>query len=83
MKANIRKEKRNLVGDNVKAARLGCKPEITQQELSARLVEIGIVIDRTAIYKIEAGQRIVTDYELSALSRILNVSLDWLCEHDH
>lgn len=56
---------------------------ISQQDLSARLAVMGISLDRTAISKIEAGQRQVLDYELLAVSRALGVSVNWLLSgHD-
>jgi HTH-type transcriptional regulator, cell division transcriptional repressor len=76
-------EKKNIVGGKVRLARLRGKTAITQQDLSARLAVMGISMDRTAISKMEAGRRLVTDFELYALSKALNVSIDWLCEHEH
>lgn len=69
---------KNLIGPRVKAARLRGRSVITQQDLSARLAVLGIDIDRTAISKIEAGERLVADFELLALARALGVSVDWL-----
>jgi transcriptional regulator with XRE-family HTH domain len=82
MRMSINNGRKNLVGSQVKAARLRNKTIITQQDLSARLEVMGIDLDRTAISKIEAGRRLVTDYELYALSQALNVSIYWLCEHE-
>lgn len=69
---------KNIVGKRVKQARSACKPIVTQEDLSARLAVLGVDIDRSTISRIEAGQRQVTDYELLALSRALNVAVDWL-----
>lgn len=68
----------NIVGKQVKKARCGCKPLVTQEDLSARLSVMGVDIDRSTISRIEAGQRQVSDYELLALSRALGVAVDWL-----
>lgn len=70
--------RKNLIGYQVKTARLKGRAIISQQDLSARLAVMGINLDRTAISKIEAGQRQVLDYELLALSKALGVSVDWL-----
>lgn len=57
------------------------KPQITQSDLSAKLAVNGVIIDRVSISKIESGKRFVADYEVVALAKALNVSLDWLL-HD-
>lgn len=69
---------KNIIGSRVKEARRKSNPPLTQQDLSAKLGVIGFTIDRVSISKIEAGDRFVPDYEVVALSRILNVSLEWL-----
>ena len=78
----MHENKKNICGDKVRSARLRNKTAITQQDLSARLAIMGISIDRTAISKIEAGRRIVTDFELYGLSKALNVPIDWLCKQE-
>ena len=69
---------RNIVGNQVRKARYGSKPVVTQEDLSARLAVLGVDIDRSTISRIEAGRRQVTDFELLALSRALGVAVDWL-----
>ena len=54
------------------------KPIITQENLSAKLELMGISLDRLSISRIESGNRFVTDYEVVALSKALNVSIYWL-----
>ncbi|MBQ4510169.1 MAG: helix-turn-helix transcriptional regulator [Clostridia bacterium] len=68
--------KKNICGDRIHEAR--CKNRITQSELAARLQVSGITIERDSISRIEIGTRFVSDYELRELSRILNVSVNWL-----
>lgn len=46
---------------------------LSQQEMAARLQIMGINIDQQMISKIEHNQRMVTDYELACLCKILNV----------
>jgi ribosome-binding protein aMBF1 (putative translation factor) len=67
---------RNLVGARVEMARknLGMK----QKELLAQLQVNGIDMNASGLSKLEGQIRYVTDYELSALANILNVSVDWL-----
>ena len=67
---------RNIIGPRLKTARL--RYNLTQKQLSAKLETMAIYIDRASISKIEQQKRIVTDYELLALCKILKVSLSWL-----
>lgn len=76
MKLIIDSRDHNIVGTRVKTARLNRK--LTQEELSAKLETLAVYIDRASISKLELRKRIVTDYELIALSEILNVSVNWL-----
>jgi hypothetical protein len=69
---------RNLIGDKVKQARKKAKPNVTQLDLIARLETKGIHLEATAVSKIEAKTRPVTDIELVAISEALGVSLMWL-----
>ena len=62
----------------VRQARAKCKPPLTQQELSDRVVKLGARIDRAGIAKVEIGLRCVCDYELTPLARALGVSVGWL-----
>lgn len=68
----------NLVGKRVKEARGKAQPTITQDELSKRLSELGVSIDRAGIAKIETGIRGVLDFELVAIAKVLNVKATWL-----
>ncbi len=68
----------NIVGERVKQARLRRKPALTQDELSGKLAQLGIIIDRAGISKIEIGARCVLDVEVRALAKALGVSAAWL-----
>lgn len=70
--------KKNVIGARVKQARKKAKPPITQQDLLARLQVLGMKIDQSGISKIESGQRPVSDIEVIALAKALNVSITWL-----
>lgn len=72
--------KKNICGDRVREARV--VQRLSQSELAAKLQTSGITIERDSISRIEIGTRFVADYELRALSRILNVSLEWLLEFE-
>jgi HTH-type transcriptional regulator, cell division transcriptional repressor len=68
----------NLTGPRIRQARLACRPAISQQELSRQLARKGVVLDQTAISRIEQKQRGVLDYELVAIARCLKVTVTWL-----
>lgn len=73
---------KNISGKRIAYARKKNKPRVTQQDLSNALINQGVPLDRAAVAKIEIGLRGVLDYELLAISRILDVSLDWLLAGD-
>jgi len=64
--------KKNICGKRIKEARK--KLKLSQENLAARLQVEGIILERDSISRIEIGTRFVADYELLALSKILNVS---------
>jgi len=74
------KDSKNLCGLLIRDARERHKPPLTQDQLAGKLAARGIVLDRTAIAKIESGQRCVYDYELGAFARALGVAVASLLE---
>ncbi len=66
-------DKMNLIGENVKKHRKNL--ELSQQALSNQLELLGVYICRGSISRIEDGSRTVTDIELLALSKVLNVEI--------
>ncbi|MDP2948908.1 MAG: helix-turn-helix transcriptional regulator [Chloroflexota bacterium] len=73
---------KNVVGPRIREARRRSGRKVTQQELVARLQTIGLEIDRTAISKIEAGTRPVTDVEIVAICKALGVKVATLFPDD-
>lgn len=67
---------KNICGDRIKIARL--RKKMLQIDVTVALEEHDIMLNQTAIGKMERGVRNVYDYELLALSEILDVSLEWL-----
>lgn len=67
------KGNRNIVGARLRELRLEAKPPITLEDLAGRLAARGILIDRSAIGRIENGRRQVLDYELKAFASALRV----------
>ncbi len=76
MKRIIDTENVNIIGSQIKAARE--KSGMTQKQLSEKLELEAVYTCRGLISRIENGKRAVTDIEIDAISRILNVSLDFL-----
>jgi hypothetical protein len=69
---------KNFTGRRIRAARLRAKPSISQDDLAGRLAVRGIIMDQTAISRIESQQRYLMDYEVAAIARCLKVSVAWL-----
>lgn len=67
----IDSEKKNLIGNNLK--RLRKKAKMSQQALSNKLELEGIYVCRGSISRIEDHTRTVTDIELFAIAKVLNV----------
>ena len=76
MKRIIDNENVIIIGSQIKAARE--KLGMTQKQLSEKLELEAVYTCRGSISRIENGKRAVTDIEIDAISRILNVSLDFL-----
>ena len=69
---NIDYEKQ--VGMNIKNLRI--KNKLTQEQLSAKLQVLGCDITRSALAKIEVGQRHLYPDEIKALKEILKVKYE-------
>lgn len=65
--------KRNLVGANLRKARLS--NGLSQEQLIAQLNLQGLDLDRTSLSRIENQNREVYDYELVYFSKVLNISI--------
>ena len=72
----IDRDKWNIASERIKNARQ--KAGLSQQELSEKLELEAVYICRGSMSRIENGVRTVTDIEIDAISKILNVSLDYL-----
>lgn len=76
MNKNIEK----IIGNNIRALRE--KAGITQELLATRLQLEGLDITRSAIAKIEVGQRHLYPDEIILIRRILNVTFDEIFEYE-
>ena len=54
---------------------------MTQQQLSAKLQTMCIDIHFNSLRRLERGDRIIKDFELSAFAKIFNVSADELLDN--
>ena len=69
-------EQINIIGDRIRQARE--KKGYTQKQLSEKLELMAVYTCRGSVSRIENGKRAVTDIEIDAISKILDVSLDYL-----
>ena len=74
----MNKEVEKAVGNNIR--RLREKADITQEQLSARLQVNGCDITRSALAKIEVGQRHLYPDEIILLKKLLGVSYNDIFE---
>lgn len=68
----------NVSGKKIQELRKQMSPKVSQKRLSDMLQLVGLDLDKNAIQRIESGERFVTDIELKAFAKILNVSTDVL-----
>ena len=66
----------NITGGQIGRARL--RLGWSQSDLAAKLQLEDVIIEQKAVSRIELGERLVTDYELLALAKVLKVSVMWL-----
>ena len=70
----MNKQTEKKIGENIRALREKCK--MTQDELAAKLQLAGCDVTRSAIAKIEVGQRHLYPDEIVLLKQILNAEYD-------
>ena len=78
MKKTTKARAKNLVGRRVREVRLKCRPPVSQEDLAGRVAAQGILLDRSAISRIENQDRYLMDYEVAAIARALKVPVAWL-----
>ena len=65
----------NISGENIARIRKAIVPTVSQRALADKLQLCGIDVDKNAIHRIECGKRFVTDIELVAIAKVLNVPI--------
>lgn len=73
-------DRNNICGTNIAELRKNMQPKVSQRALADKLQIIGLDIDKNAVQRIECGKRFVSDIELSAFAKVLNVSTDDLLQ---
>ena len=76
MKRILDTERVNIIGDRIKEARINAN--MSQKTLSEKLELMAVYTCRGSLSRIENGRRAITDIEIDAISKVLNVSLDYL-----
>lgn len=66
-------KRKNLVGARIRKIRLGMKKPLTQEDLAGKVAALGVLLDRSAISRIESQDRYVMDYEAVAIAKALKV----------
>lgn len=68
--------KTNVSGERVRELRLHRR--LSQSALAAKMQTEGVIVEQDVISRTESGARLVTDYEILALTKIFGVSSDWI-----
>lgn len=76
MKRIIDGQQLNIIGAKIKEARE--KKGYGQKQLSEKMELMAVYTCRGSLSRIENGKRAITDIEINAISKILDVSLDYL-----
>ena len=76
MKIYDYKGKPNIAGERIREAReaLG----LSLRPLAAKLQVMEVILEKTAISRIERYERFLSDYELLAFAEVLGVDVMWL-----
>lgn len=68
--------KLNVIGNIIRKYRLSAN--LSQDDVSSKLLLLGINIHPKSYQRLENGERAIRDYELGAIAKVLNVSTDEL-----
>ena len=74
MKANKPDKFKNLTGVNIRNVRT--KSKLSQVALASKVQALGVELTSKEISKIETNNRLVQDFELLALAKVLDVPVD-------
>lgn len=68
--------KLNVIGSVIREYREN--QNLSQADLSSKLILLGIDIPKNSVQRLECGNRIIKDYELAGISKVLNIPTDVL-----
>lgn len=68
----------NIIGAKIQEYREA--QNLTTEELSNKLLFIGIDIPAKSLYHIEIGTRTIVDFEICAIAKVLNIPVSYLLE---
>jgi transcriptional regulator with XRE-family HTH domain len=71
---------KNLIGRKIRIYRAMQKPPMSQANLLAKIHLQGLEISQSTLSKIENEERFVTDFELLAIAKAMDVDIMWLLE---
>ena len=69
---------KNIIGRKLRVYRAMQNPPMQQADLLAKLQVQGLEISQSKLSKIENEERIVSDSELLAISKAINMDILWL-----
>ena len=72
--------KRNLSGEKISALRKTMSGKVSQRQLAEKMQLKGTDMDKTAIRRIENGERYITDIELKMFCEVFGVSSDYFLD---
>lgn len=56
--------------------------KFSQEQLAAKLQIEGLGMNQNSVSRLETGKRVVADFELKAIAKVLHVDPNWLLEDD-
>lgn len=71
----------NIIGKNL--TKIRSQQKLSIEDLSKKLMNLGINISSQSILDIETGSRSVKDYELIALAKVFNIKPDLLLKNSN
>lgn len=68
--------RKNLIGIKMREVRKS--RGISQRQVADDLVELGLIVDKNAVQRMESGQRFITDIELITIAKYLAIPVNEL-----
>lgn len=70
----------NVIGPRIRRIRLAAKTQVSQEDMSARLSRLGVMLGQSQVSAIESGRRGINDVEIIAFAKALRVPVQALFE---